>query len=94
MFNLNLHYKCHITSNYLLGQEEFVIEYYFGDAKREKQYCSIIDETEPNFLYFQNHDFHNLSKGLIGNKIFLAFCKLRYAPYGETLRICKIFLII
>ena len=67
---------CQNASNYSLGLEEFVFKYHSGDTKREKQ---LIDEKknmidnfllQPNFKFYQNHDFHKLIKGLKGNKTF------------------------
>ena len=72
----NFECKSQIASNYLLGQEEFVFKYQSGDTKWEKQYSSITDESDnmillqPNFKHYQNHDFHRLSKGFKGSKIF------------------------
>ena len=78
-FNPNVDCKCQNASNYSLGQEEFIFKYQSGDTKREKQYSFRIDERDdmmhnfllqPNFKYYQNHNFHKLSKGLKGNTLF------------------------
>ena len=75
-FISNFDFICQNASNYSQGQEEFVFKYHSGDTKREKQ---LIDEKDnmidnfllqPNFKYYQNHDFHKLIKGLKGNKTF------------------------
>ena len=85
----NFDCKCQNASNYSLGQTEFVFEYQSGDTKREKQ---LIDEKDnmidnfllqPNFKYYQNHDFHKLIKGLKGNKTFSLLHTNIYSVQGN-----------
>ena len=76
-FNSDCKYK--VALNRSLGQEEFISKYQFGDTKSENRYSSITDESDnvidndslqPNFKYYQGHNFHKLSKALTDSKSF------------------------
>ena len=81
-FNSSFSCKCQTSSKYEIGRPEFVFKYRINDNDHEKTYGNIIDNNnaildnfvlQPNFKYYDNHEFHKLSKHLHQTNDFSLF---------------------
>ena len=72
-FNSSFSCKCQTSCKYEIGRPEFVFKYRINDNDHEMTYGNIIDNNDaklddfvlqPNFRYYDNHEFHKLSKHL------------------------------
>ena len=81
-FNSNFSCKCQASCKYEIGRHEFVFKYTINDRDHERSYGNIIDNNDailddlvlqPNFIYYDNHEFHELSKHLHQTNDFSLF---------------------
>ena len=71
--NYSFSCKCQTLCKYEIGRPEFVFKYRINDGDHERSHGNIIDNIDailddfvlqPNFKYYDNHQFHKLSKQL------------------------------
>ena len=69
----NSSFSCKKSSKYEIGRPELVFKYRINDNDHERSYGNITDNNDaildnfvlqPNFKYYDNHEFHKLSKHL------------------------------
>ena len=81
-FNSSFSCKCQTSSKYEIARPEFVFKYRINDNDHERSYGNIIDNNDaildnfvlqPNFKYYDNHEFHKLSKHLHQTNDFSLF---------------------
>ena len=81
-FNSSFSCKCRRSCKHEIGRLEFVFKYRVNDNDHERSYGNIIDNNDailhhfvlqPNFKYYDNHDFHKLSKHLHQTNDFSLF---------------------
>ena len=74
--------KCQTSSNYEIGRPEFASKYRINDNDHESSHGNIIDNNDaildnfvlqPNFKYYDNHEFHKLSNHLHQTNDFSLF---------------------
>ena len=70
-FNSSFSCKCQTSTKYEIGRPEFVSRYRINDGDHERSYSNIIYNNyailddfvlQPKFKYYDNHEFHMLSK--------------------------------
>ena len=92
-FNSSFSCKCQTSCKYKIGRPEFVFKYRINDNDHERSYGNIFDNNDailddfvlqPNFKYYDNHEFHKLSKHLQLTNDFHLFhtniCSLQCKP--------------
>ena len=81
-FNSSFSCKSQTSSKYEIGRPEFVFKYRVNDNYHEISYGNIIDNNDaildnfvlqPNFKYYDNHEFHKLNKHLHQTNDFSLF---------------------
>ena len=81
-FNSSFSSKCQTSSKYEIDRSEFFFKYRINDNDHERSYGNIIDNNDaildnfvlqPNFKYYDNHEFHKLSKHLYQTNDFSLF---------------------
>ena len=81
-FNSSSSCKCQTSCKYEIGRPKFVFKYRVNDNDHERSYGNIIDNydaildnsvLQPNFKYYDNHEFHKLSKHLHETNDFSLF---------------------
>ena len=80
-FSYSFSCKCHTSRKYEIGRPEFIFRYRIYDSDHERSYGSINNNNamldnfvlQPNFKYYDNHEFHNLSKHLHQTNGFALF---------------------
>ena len=82
IFNSSFSCKCQTSCKYQIDRPEFVIKYRIDDNDHERSYGNIIDNDDaklddfvlqPNFKYYDNHEFHKLSRHLHQTNDFSLF---------------------
>ena len=79
--NFNSSFSCKWQTSYKseIGRTKFVFKYRINDNGHEKLYGNIFDNNDamlddfvlqPKFKYYDNHEFHKLSKHLHGTNYF------------------------
>ena len=81
-FNSSFSCKCQTSFKYETRKPEFAFKYRINDGDHERSYGNIIDNNDailddfvlqPNFKYYDNHEFHKLSKHLHQTNDFSLF---------------------
>ena len=81
-FNSSFSCKSQTSSKYEIGRPEFVFKYRVNDNYHERSYGNIIDNNDaildnfvlqPNFKYYDDHEFHKLNKHLHQTNDFSLF---------------------
>ena len=81
-FNSSFSCKCQTSCKYEIGSPEFVFKYRINDSDHEGSYGNIIESNDtilddfvlhPNLKYYNNHEFHKLSKYLHQTNDFSLF---------------------
>ena len=81
-FNSNFNCKCKTTSDYCLGNSKYIFKYKKDCTNKDTSFANTVDINDqilndftinPNFKYYQNHEFHKLTKNLNSQNNFSVF---------------------
>ena len=81
-FNSTFSCKCQTSCKYEIGRPKFVYKYRINDIDHKRSYANVIDNNDailddfvlqPNFKYYDNHEFRKLSKHLHQTNDFSLF---------------------